>query len=65
MKKWGRQAKLFFELYQLAGGLLLAPDHYTEGQRDRMAELLLNALSEPEQYTAKRVRTLRDLAVRP
>jgi len=60
-KRW----KLWFECYQLAGGLLLAPDHLTEGQRERLTELLLNVLSEPDRYTADLVRKLRAMAVKP
>lgn len=64
-RRKGLSSKAAAECYQLAGGLLLAPDHYTEGQRDRLRELLLNVLSNPEQYTAKRIHILRDLAVAP
>lgn len=60
-----KRTSLFMALYQITGGLLLAPDFYTEGQRDRLTELVLNVLSNPEGYTAKRVYRLRDLALRP
>jgi hypothetical protein len=52
-------------LYQVAGPLLLNPEFYTEGQRARLRELVLNVLSEPDRYTAKLVRELQRLAVEP
>lgn len=61
-----RWRKKWFEAYQLAGGLLLPPnDFYTEGQRERLRELLLNVLSEPDRFTAKTIHILRDSAVKP
>ena len=57
--------KKWHAAYQLAGGLLLAPDHFTEGQRDRLTELLLNVLSEPDRYTAGLIRILQDSAQKP
>ena len=56
---------LWFEAYQLAGSLLLAPDIFTEGQRERLTELLLNVLSEPNRYTYKTLNLLRRMAVKP
>ena len=61
-----RRRKLFLDCYQIAGGLLLGPDDfYTAGQRNRLTEVLLNALSEPDRYSAKLVRRLARLAVEP
>lgn len=61
-----RRRKLWHECYQLAGGLLIGPAyHFTEGQRERLIELLLNVLSDPDSYTAKLVHTLREMAVAP
>ena len=61
-----RHHKLFMDCYQIAGGLLLMPvDHYTAGQRARLTEVLLNALSDPDRYSAKLVRRLARLAVEP
>lgn len=59
--------KLFAALYQLAGDLLLldGPDGRTQGQRDRMTELLLDVLSDPERYTAKTVAVKHRLCLVP
>jgi hypothetical protein len=56
---------LWFEAYQLAASLLLDPEGYTEGQRERLRELLLNVLSEPNRYTYKTLNSLRRMAVKP
>jgi hypothetical protein len=55
----------WWECYQLAGILLLAPGHLTEGQRERLTELLLDVLSEPDRYDAKAIRLLRNMAMKP
>ena len=60
-----RYHKRWWECYQLAGFLLLAPEDLTDGQRDRLTELLLNVLSEPDRYSPKLIRVLRKLAVAP
>lgn len=69
-----RHQKVFGDCYQLAGQLLLIPagdplDNLTEGQRDRLIELLLNVLSEEanpnSHYTSKLIWRLRKLAVAP
>jgi hypothetical protein len=62
----GRRRKQWADCYQIAGGLLLGPDDfYTAGQRARLTEVLLNAMSEPDRYTAKVVRRLARLAIMP
>ena len=60
-----RRRKLFAELYQAAGELLLAPDVLTEGQRARLTELVLDVLSEPDRYKARVLGDLRRMAKRP
>jgi hypothetical protein len=54
--------KRYAALYQLAGSLLLA-DAWTPGQSERLTDLLLDVLSEPERYTAKLIAELQRLAV--
>ena len=61
-KKLRRGAQ--WQAYQIAGELLLSPDHLTEGQKDRLTELLLNILSSSADYSGRTVRILRDSAVR-
>lgn len=52
------------ELYQILGQLLLAPETLTEGQRDRLTELVLNVLSDPDRYSVEVIERLRATAVR-
>lgn len=40
-----------------------SPDHFTSGQRDRLTELLMNVLSNPQRYSARLVRNLAKMAV--
>jgi hypothetical protein len=60
--------KLFADLYQVAGHALLVdvgptfPD-ITQGEHDRVVELLLDVLGEPDRWSAKMVRTKYRLAV--
>ena len=60
-----RRAKLFADLYQIAGHRLLAAKDLTPGQQARLTELLLDVLSEPDRFTARIVRKLYRLAVKP
>jgi hypothetical protein len=60
MKKYDT---LIAALYQLAGQRLLCEEDLTPGQRNRLTELLLNALAEPRRYTPELIRTLTDLAM--
>ena len=59
--------KVAFELYQVAGLLLISPDTngLSDGQRERLSALLLDVLSELGRYRARVVRDLRRLAVKP
>lgn len=57
--------KLWAVAYQIAGSLLLAPDALTEGQRERLTELLLNILSEPDRFKASTALSLHRSAMKP
>jgi hypothetical protein len=59
------ERSLMAELYQLAGVLLLDESNLTDGQRDRLRQLLLDVLANPERYTAESVHRLRTQAVQP
>lgn len=59
-----RHAKLFGLLYQIAGHRLLVED-LTEGQKDRLTELLLSTLEDPDRLPVSVVRDLYTLAVKP
>ena len=56
--------KRFFALYQLAGGVVMC-DHLTAGQQERLGILLLDALSEPERFSAKLIAELQRVALVP
>jgi hypothetical protein len=56
--------KRFAALYQLAGVLVLWND-LTTGQKERLGILLLDALSEPERYSAKLIAELQRVALVP
>jgi N-acetylglutamate synthase-like GNAT family acetyltransferase len=65
--KKGR-AKFCAALYQVAGQVLLSevgaePPAISQGEHDRLVELLLDALSQSDQWTAKMVTTKHRLAV--
>jgi hypothetical protein len=59
------ERSLMAELYQLAGVLLLDESNLTDGQRDRLRQLLLDVLANPERYTAEAVHRLRTQAIQP
>ena len=63
MAGMSERRKLWADCYQIAGHLLLADDTLTKGQKQRLIELLLNVLSEPERYKAKIVRSLYRMAL--
>lgn len=65
MSRKGLSPSAAAALYQVAGSVTSAPDLLTDGQRDRLRELLLNVLANPERYTAKLIRIEHDLAVAP
>jgi len=52
-------------VYQVAGDRLLADDLPTEGQKARLTELILNALSKPEDYTPEIIHDLYRMAKLP
>ena len=56
---------LWHAAYQVAGALLLAPDLYTDGQRARLTEHLLNILSEPDRFSPRTARLLARMAEEP
>lgn len=58
-----KNGKFFADLYQLAGELLLAPDTLSDGQKARLTETLLDALSQPNHFSAYSIRAKRALAV--
>lgn len=64
-KKWKRHDKVMFECYQIAGSLLLTQGYHTTGQHQRLTELLLNILSEPDRYSPRLIRDLRRMALEP
>ena len=55
--------KRFAALYQLAGPLVML--ELTEGQKERLSILLLDALYEPERFTAKLIAELQRVALVP
>lgn len=64
MGKLTRHEKLLGELYQVAG-LAITDRGLTEGQHERLEELLLDALSDPDRWTSRRMREAKDLALKP
>ena len=60
-----RRDKLLGDLYQIAGHRLLAEDSLTAGQRERLTELLLDVLSEPDRFSAGVLRKLYRMAMKP
>ena len=60
----GRLINVFGFCYQLAGQLLLT-DEGTEGQRERLTNLLLDTLSDPQQYEVDVLERLQKMAVKP
>ena len=59
------RTKVMGECYQIAGHRLLMEDQLTEGQRERLTELLMDMLEDPNRYKVKVWRRLAKLAVMP
>lgn len=64
------RGRLFGQLYQVAGHLLLSeigsdPPDLSQCQHDRLVELVLDVLATPEEWTAKRLRIKYRLAIAP
>ncbi len=65
-RKVSEWQEFFAALYQLAGDLTLTEcddSLRTEAERDRMREVLLDALSQPEHYSAEGIAAKHKLAV--
>jgi hypothetical protein len=57
--------KILAAAYQLAGHRLLSEDDLTEGQKDRLTNLLLDILSDPDRYRSSDIRGLVEMALKP
>ena len=71
-EEWGQpkmraksSRKRIAALYQVAGDVVMGDGFLTEGQKERLGILLLDALAEPERYSAKLIAELQRVALIP
>ena len=64
-KAKGLSAMAAGALYQVAGEVTLGRDSLTEGQRQRLEQLVLDVLADPDRYSARLINDLYAIAKEP